>query len=71
MILTFIILYFSILVSQILCYYILFFSKIKYQNLIFIGILLIFYSVCTYFTYNPLNLEFFHDVKNDCFGIKC
>ena len=71
MIVTLIILYLSIFASQILCYYILFYSKIKYQNVIFIGILVIFYSICTYLTYNPLNMEFFHDPKNDCYGIKC
>lgn len=71
MIVTLIILYLSIFASQILCYYILFYSKIKYQNVIFIGILVIFYSICTYLTYNPLNMEFFFDPKNDCYGIKC
>lgn len=69
MFITFILLFLSILLAQIACYYILFYTKIKYQSVITFSILLIFYIMFFYFTYYPPKLEFFKDPINQTYGL--
>lgn len=69
MIITFIFLFLSILISQIACYYILFFTKLKYQKWFSIGILVVFYSLFYYLTYYPPKLEFFKDPQTNTYSL--
>lgn len=70
MIVTFVILFFSILLSQIVCYYILFHTKIKYQNIITFSILLFFYIMFYILTYYPPKYEFFKDPITNDYGLE-
>jgi len=69
MVATFIILFISILLSQIACYYILFHTKIKYQNVITFSILLSFYIIFYIFTYYPPKFQFFKDPTTNSYGL--
>lgn len=69
MLVTFILLFLSILLSQIACYYILFYTKIKYQSVITFSILIVFYIMFYIFTYYPPKLEFFKDPLNGVYGL--
>jgi hypothetical protein len=69
MIVTFFFLFLAIFASQIVCYYIVFFTKIKYRTAYFVGILLLFYIISTYFMYYPPHMEFFLDPTNHTYGL--
>lgn len=70
MILTFIILFVAVIVSQLISYYILKWDKhIPYISYISLGIIIITYIVFAYLTYNPPKVEFFFDPLEEKYGI--
>ena len=70
MILTFIILFIAIAISQVIQYWILKKEKeIPYSTYIGIGVIIITYIIFSYLTYNPPKVEFFFDPLEEKYGI--
>ena len=69
MIVTFIILFIAILISNIVNYFILKLNEIKYEKIIsIIGIILV-YIIMTVLTYKPLKYDLFYDRTEQKYGI--
>lgn len=69
MIVTFIILFISNIITAYVSYHILIQRKLIDDKLgLFLTLFL--YIPFTYFTYNPIHIEFFYDTKNKLYGIK-
>ncbi len=69
MLVTISLLFVAIMASQIVSYYILNLKKIKYQNWISIGILIITYILIYFLTYNTPKLPFFEDQETSEYGL--
>lgn len=69
MIVTFIILFISNMITAYVSYHLLIHKKLIDDRL---GLLLtlLLYIPFTYFTYNPIHIEFFYDTKNKLYGLK-
>ena len=70
LIITLIILFITYLISQIISYYLLTSKSTPLLNIIAIPLIIIIYSIFTYFTYKPLNNYFFYDTITNSYGIK-
>ena len=69
MIITFIILFVSNMITSFCSYYLLKNKQIINDKLgLFLS--LIMYVPLVYFTYNPIHIEFFYDTKNKIYGLK-
>ena len=68
MIVTFIILFISILITNIIGFKI-YKKPIKYQKIIAIILIIITYIGFTYLTYNPIKNDLFYDQENKIYGI--
>lgn len=69
MIFTFILLFIVILLSQIVCYYILFYTKMKYKKVFSFILFVFFFFLFTFFTYFPPHFSFFLDPIHNSYGI--
>ena len=70
LILTLILLFITYLISQIISYYLLTAKSSPFLNFISIPLIIITYSIFTYFTYKPLPNNFFLDTTNNSYGIQ-
>ena len=68
--LTLLIYFISIILSQYLYYLIIEINNNSKLNIISLIMLFIIMIILTYFTYNPLKIEFFRDPTNNSYGIK-
>ena len=59
----------SIVISQIISYFILKMKKINIKNYIFITIIIVCYIIFGYLTYKPIKSELFFDTKDEKYGI--
>lgn len=69
LIITLIVLFVSICLSQIVSYYILSSFKNKFLNYISLGFIILFIILFAYFTYYPLHNDFFFDPIEEKYGI--
>lgn len=59
----------SIIISQIVSYFILNMKKVNISKYIFIILIIISYIIFGYLTYNPIKNELFFDTKDEKYGI--
>ena len=59
----------SIIISQIISYYILKSKSFKILNIISLILIIVSYIVLAYLTYNPIKCELFFDTKDERYGI--
>ena len=57
------------IIIQIISYYIMNYTEIKYSNIIGIGIIILLYIIFGYLTYNPLENKLFYDTQKKIYGI--
>lgn len=69
LLLTLTLLFITYLISQLISYYILTSKSSPFLNFISIPLIIIMYSIFTYFTYKPLPNNFFLDTQTNSYGI--
>ena len=70
LIITLIIYFITIILSQYLYYLIIEMNNNRKLNIISFISLIVFLGILTYFTYHPLKIDFFRDPKTNIYGIK-
>lgn len=67
--LTLLLLFITYIIGQIISYYILTYKPLPLLNIIAIPLIIITYSIYTYYTYNPPKNFFFYDTLTNSYGI--